>query len=60
MRKNRPMHPDEGAAEPMMLVAALAIAAWLGFIVYGETKAVAAAPVAAQISKSLQQPAHRS
>jgi hypothetical protein len=57
VRMNRPMQPDEGAAEPLMLVAALAVAGWLGFLVYGETKAVAAPPaVAAQIFKLPQPP----
>jgi hypothetical protein len=31
-----PLRPLDGAGEPLMLVAALALAAWLGYAVYGD------------------------
>lgn len=54
----KPLTPDEGKWEPMIFVAALAVATWLGYAFYGDrvfpqhqvTARAKPAPVAAEVS----------
>jgi hypothetical protein len=50
-RNKRAVQPDEGAGEPLMLVTALVVAAWLAFTIYGDrSKEAASQPPSRAVS----------